>query len=165
MNKKLILLIQLGLVLFTFCSERQSNTTSQNRFKWEVVSPTQVKLDKNRLQRLIEKIQDSIIHSVDGIVVVKNGKIALEQYFNGFSKDSLHNMASVGKSITSALVGIAIDKGLIPGLQTKVADYFDKDYDIQYPMDQKQQIEIKHLPGSVMTGTKAHREIRPIFQT
>ena len=145
MNKKLILLIQLWLVSFTFCGERKSDITSQNKFKWQVVQPADVKLDENSLRGLIEKIEDSVIHSVDGIVVVKNGKIALEQYFNGFSKDSLHNTASVGKSITSALVGIAIDKGLIPGLQTKVTDYFEKGYDIKDPTDQKQQIEIQHL--------------------
>lgn len=143
--KKIVFLIQFSLVSFTFCGERQSNVTSQNKFKWEVVHPSEVKLDENRLLGLIKKIEDSVIHSVDGIVVVKNSKIALEQYFNGFSKDSLHNVASVGKSITSALVGIAIDKGLIPGLQTKIAGYFEKDYDIKDSIGQKQQIEIQHL--------------------
>ncbi|MEB3345755.1 serine hydrolase [Aquimarina gracilis] len=50
--------------------------------------------------------------NIDAIVVSKNEKIIVEEYFNGFAKDSLHDMRSSFKSVTSLLAGIAIDQGL-----------------------------------------------------
>jgi CubicO group peptidase (beta-lactamase class C family) len=48
---------------------------------------------------------------VDGVVVAKNDRIVAEGYFNGFGAESHHDLRSASKSITSALVGIAVDQG------------------------------------------------------
>ena len=141
--KKISILILHSLILCTSCNNNQTPVTS-DKFEWEVVRPEEVNLDEKYFHELLARIKDSTIHSVDGIVAVKNGKIVLEEYFNRFSKDSLHNIASVGKSITSALTGIAIDKRLIPGLQTRLINYFN-DYDIENFTHQKKQIAIQHL--------------------
>ena len=141
--KKISILILHSLILYTSCNNNQTPATS-DKFEWEFVRPEEVNLDEKYFHELLARIKDSTVHSVDGIVVVKNEKIVLEEYFNGFSKDSLHNTASVGKIITSALTGIAIDKGLIQGLQTRLINYFN-DYDIENFTHQKQQIAIQHL--------------------
>jgi len=63
----------------------------------------------SNLENLIAKDYDNIA----GIVVLRKGKIVYESYFDGFtSKDTVH-ITSVTKSIISALIGIAIDKGHI----------------------------------------------------
>lgn len=72
---------------------------TEYRLSMEKVKPKEVNLDEKHLSKLIEGIRDSTFYSVDGIIVVKSGKIVLEEYFNGFTKDSLHNVTSVGKSL------------------------------------------------------------------
>jgi CubicO group peptidase (beta-lactamase class C family) len=47
----------------------------------------------------------------DGVVVVRNGKIVLEKYARGYTQDTPHLIWSAAKSMTSALVGIAISEG------------------------------------------------------
>jgi CubicO group peptidase (beta-lactamase class C family) len=59
-----------------------------------------------------------------GLLVVKGGKLIAEDYFNGADVDEIDRRASVTKSYTSALAGIAIDKGFLPGLDEKMLDYF-----------------------------------------
>lgn len=49
----------------------------------------------------------------DALVVLKDGKLAYEKYFNGMQEDSLHLLQSVSKSILGALYSIMIEKGVI----------------------------------------------------
>ncbi len=58
-----------------------------------------------------------------GLVVVQDGKIIHEEYHYGHSYDSLFTSWSVAKSITSALIGIAIDEGFIASVTDPVATY------------------------------------------
>ena len=65
-------------------------------------------LDPNRLDLLRARILDGTFKDINGIIVVKHGKIFIEEYFNGADPNALHDIRSAGKSITSALVGIAV---------------------------------------------------------
>jgi CubicO group peptidase (beta-lactamase class C family) len=58
------------------------------------------------------------------LLVSWRGELALERYFNGVRADRPANVKSVSKSIISALVGIAIDRGLIDGVDQPIAPYF-----------------------------------------
>lgn len=57
-----------------------------------------------------------------GVLVLRGGDIAFEQYFNGHTVDSLHDIRSATKSITSLLAGIAIEQGLIDSVNAPVRD-------------------------------------------
>jgi len=59
-----------------------------------------------------------------GVVVLRDGRIVAERYYNGETPDSLHDIRSAGKSITSLLVGIAIDRGKIRSVDDPVARYW-----------------------------------------
>ncbi len=59
-----------------------------------------------------------------GIAVIKNGGMVYEEYFNGFHKSSALHVASAAKSVVSALVGIAIDRGLIKSEGQGLTDFF-----------------------------------------
>lgn len=59
-----------------------------------------------------------------GVVVMRDGRIIAERYYNGEKPDSLHDIRSAGKSITSLLVGIAIDQGKIRRIDDPVAQYW-----------------------------------------
>ncbi len=58
-----------------------------------------------------------------GVVVHSSGALAAERYFHGETADSLHDMRSAGKSITSLLVGCALDRGLIHSVNDPLAKY------------------------------------------
>lgn len=61
---------------------------------------------------------------LQGVVVMHDGRIVAERYFNGGRADTIHDIRSAGKSITSLLVGIAIDQGRIQNLNDPVARYW-----------------------------------------
>ena len=50
--------------------------------------------------------------------------VVLERYFNGARAVRAANVKSVSKSIISALVGVAIDRGMVPGTDTPIRTYF-----------------------------------------
>ncbi|MDG2375504.1 MAG: serine hydrolase, partial [Woeseiaceae bacterium] len=58
------------------------------------------------------------------LLVSHNGKLVVEEYFNGLSRSRIANVKSVSKSIMSALIGIAIEQGHIEGLDQPISDYY-----------------------------------------
>ena len=56
-------------------------------------------------------------------IVVRDNQVLYENYFNGFARDSLSTSWSLSKSVTSALVGIAISEGYIKSLDDPVTNY------------------------------------------
>ncbi|PJI08080.1 MULTISPECIES: serine hydrolase domain-containing protein [Clostridium] len=91
---------------------------------------------------------DSIVKAqykdIEGIVVLRKDCIAFERYYNGFKPSDTLHVASVTKSIISALIGIAIDKGYIKSVDEKVLDFFPE-YDFNSADTQKQAITLRHL--------------------
>lgn len=81
---------------------------------------------------MIDKKLTSNLHTIilneyentEGIVILEAGQIVFEEYFgNSNSKSKIH-IASVTKSILSALIGIAIEKGYIKSTEETVMRYF-----------------------------------------
>ncbi|MCC7174328.1 MAG: beta-lactamase family protein [Bryobacterales bacterium] len=63
------------------------------------------------------------------LLVSRQGKLVLERYFHGARAGTPANIKSASKSVISALVGIAIERGLIPGAQAPIAPYFTEPLD------------------------------------
>jgi CubicO group peptidase (beta-lactamase class C family) len=101
---------------------------------------TQALLDS--MTRAINKQEYTGIHSV---LISKGDKLLYEHYFNGFAADSLHDSRSSFKSITSLLMGIAIDKGFIKNVDQKVYSFFPEYHSFANPDPRKRQITIKNL--------------------
>lgn len=59
----------------------------------------------------------------NGLLVIKDGKIAYERYRNGLDEATPHAVFSVSKSILATLVGLAVEDGSIASLDDKVVDY------------------------------------------
>lgn len=72
----------------------------------------------------IEQLIRSDYNNTAGIVIQRNGKLVYEKYFNECSAGSPVHIFSVTKSIISLLIGIAIDKKCIKGVDEKVVDFF-----------------------------------------
>ena len=61
----------------------------------------------------------------DGLIILHDGKMLFEKYWNGNTKDSKHIAFSVSKSYLSALFGIAIEEELIKSIDDNVSIYLD----------------------------------------
>jgi CubicO group peptidase (beta-lactamase class C family) len=72
----------------------------------------------------IRKGEYSGIHSV---LIARGGRLVYEEYFNGFAADSLHDTRSSFKSVTSLLLGIAIDRGMIKSVNQKISTFFPEE--------------------------------------
>jgi CubicO group peptidase (beta-lactamase class C family) len=79
----------------------------------------------------------------DGLVIIRNGYIVGEAYFGNFRINKKHISHSMAKSFTSTLVGIAIDKGLIKGLDERLCQYYDE-WDCDDEDDTRSRITIRH---------------------
>ena len=58
------------------------------------------------------------------LIVSWRGDVVLERYFNGARATRSANVKSAAKSIVSALVGIAIERRLVPSVETPIVTYF-----------------------------------------
>lgn len=74
------------------------------------------KVERAALTSLIAELRADERRDLNGVFVAIDGAPVLEEYFNGETAETLHDMRSAGKSITSLAVGIAIDRGLIRGV-------------------------------------------------
>lgn len=80
-----------------------------------------------QLEEMTEAVRDGRYKGIHSILVAKDGQIVYAQYFNGYAADSLHDSRSSFKSVTSLLLGIAIDKGMIKNVSQPVYTYFPED--------------------------------------
>ncbi len=110
---------------------------------WRTADPAFVGIDPEMLTDL-EQLIKSQFRNINGIVIVRKGHIAFESYYNGYSALDTHNVASVTKSVTSALIGIAIDAGNINSVDQKVLEFFPE-YVPSANEFQKRAITIRHL--------------------
>lgn len=112
---------------------------------WEIASPDSVGMDGAQLCTIAARLeqQTTAVHSV---VVIRHGKLVFEQYFPGydqpwgqtdgqyeFTATTKHDMRSVTKSVTSLLVGIAIDRKLIAGVDEPVLKFFPDTAAVKLP--------------------------------
>jgi CubicO group peptidase (beta-lactamase class C family) len=98
----------------------------------------------SKMEALNTKIAQKRFEKVNGIVVVKNGKLLIEEYFNGAGRDSLHDPKSVGKTIASAMIGMAIDDGYIRNEDLQLKDFYDIKSFANYSIE-KEAVSIRSL--------------------
>ncbi len=100
---------------------------------WETASLSSENVTAEPLKELIERITSGGYKSIRSILIVKNNKLVLEEYFprvegdrraQAFQRVSPHEQTSATKSVTSILIGIAIDQGLIRDGGEKISKFF-----------------------------------------
>jgi len=100
--------------------------------------------DRGIIESLNEKVAQGVFKDITSIVIIKNGKLLLEEYFNGAKRKTLHDTRSLTKSFTSTLVGIAIQKGHIKSIDQKLSDFYNlKSFKNYGP--EKEQITLRQL--------------------
>jgi CubicO group peptidase (beta-lactamase class C family) len=89
---------------------------------WEVSTPEQQGLDPMLVAELYYNAAQ--LETIYSLLVIKDGYLIAEDYFNEGSIDQKDRLQSVTKSYTSALVGIALDQGYLTSADQKMMDFF-----------------------------------------
>jgi CubicO group peptidase (beta-lactamase class C family) len=109
-------------------------------------SAASVGIDGAAIAKLTEDIHAGKYRNIHSLLVVRSGKLVAEAYFQGederrgrplgavrFDANTLHDLRSVTKSVTSALFGIAMAAGAIRDIDAPVLSYFPEYKDLQTP--------------------------------
>ena len=108
---------------------------------WTLAAPD---YDRDRIAELDAAIDAERFRSINSVIVIRDGELLIERYYNGADRDTLHNPRSVGKTFASAVLGIAIAEKHIPHVSQPLSAYYDLE---QYPnfSPSKAQVTLKHL--------------------
>ncbi len=100
---------------------------------WEISTPEEQGFDTDDMSRVYRRFySEDLYPTIHSLLIVRNGRLVAEAYCRDKNeRDRFHNIQSATKSITSMLVGIAIDRGLIGSVNQTVyhfiPEYFDSD--------------------------------------
>jgi CubicO group peptidase (beta-lactamase class C family) len=153
-----VLLLAL-LLLCTACAGEQIQAPATTIDGWAVGTLEEVGLDEKPITRALQRIRAGDYEDVHSLLIVKDGRLVLEEYFAGyvwnygaehfrgpyaeFDRDTLHTIMSVTKAVTAAAAGIAVEQGAIGDEQDPVFDYFPAYQELRTP--QKDALTIEHL--------------------
>jgi CubicO group peptidase (beta-lactamase class C family) len=91
---------------------------------WQTATPSSEGIDPGMIRDLVDAIVSQEMTLTHSVLVVRRGKLVVEEYFYGFDRDTWHDMRSASKTVTSALIGLAIDRREIQGVRAPVLTFF-----------------------------------------
>jgi len=110
---------------------------------WPVSTPLEEGMDGAKLTELDDHIRAHLPH-LRSLLIARHGRLVFEKYYGDALLGTLQNVQSMTKSVSSALVGIALKKGLISSLENRALEYFPEYRDV--PSDPRMgEITIKEL--------------------
>jgi CubicO group peptidase (beta-lactamase class C family) len=121
-----------------------AGTNSAAAFDWQPVGLREGGFADDMNARLDQAIADKLIWNLHSVVVVRNGRLVFERYFEGqdtarggrplgvvsFKPDTLHDLRSVSKSIVGLLYGIALAAGKVPAPEDRLMQSFPEYADL-----------------------------------
>ena len=141
MKISLIFLILISVAFFSAC-EKNPVEPDLIRYTWQTSNPEAQGLDPQVLDSAF--IDAGAKGYVDGLLVIRNGFLVAEAYYNGYGVNTPHNVKSVSKSFLSVIAGKVLEQGYIGSLDEQVLGYFPE---YIYPGidERKYDITIRHL--------------------
>lgn len=109
---------------------------------WEVSTPAEQGLDPLLVAELYHNAAE--LETLYGLLVVKDGYLIAEDYFNEGAVDQKALLQSVAKSVTSASVGLALNQGCLSNVDQKMIEFFP-DFAGQIVDPRKNQITIRDM--------------------
>lgn len=112
--------------------------------EWETSTLSAEGMNDKKIDSLTEQIRIGKFKGIHSFLIVKNGKLVHEVYFKGYNKGSLQEIFSITKSVSSTLIGIAIDKGFIENDKQRVIDLLPQ-YQQEIKNPDISKITLKHI--------------------
>jgi len=98
---------------------------------------------------IIDMVKETIqgkFPDVHSVLIYKNNKLVLEEYFYGYDENTPHQLRSATKPFIGGIIGIAVEKGLIKSEKDKLLPYFNSRYpEIENLDDRKKEITIENF--------------------
>ncbi len=129
---------------------------------WDRVTPEDAGFAASLERRFDAGLESGLLRDFHALAMSRNGKLVFERYFEGrdeawgddighvvFGPDTLHDLRSVTKSITSLLYGIALERGLVPALDAPVVDGFPEYPDLVADPERRR-ITVEHTLNMTM---------------
>jgi len=148
---KVLVIIYCAAILITGCMKNenlqlpyQGFTPEETGDGWEISNPASQGFDRSALEQIYRTLSNEKQYpNIRSLLVIRNDKLVSEAYFKDpDDRERLHAVMSVTKSITSMVVGIAIDRGYLASVDDRlyqfIPEFFDGD-----PL--KRSITILHL--------------------
>jgi CubicO group peptidase (beta-lactamase class C family) len=126
--RKLLLCVLVLLLLAQCGRPTPASTPAQPGYwptgGWRTSTPEQQGMDSELLVQAMDDLLQQELYRVHSLLVVRNGHVVLDAAFYPFQAGWKHDLASVTKSWTATLVGVALQQGLIESLQQPALAFF-----------------------------------------
>ncbi|MCB9329720.1 MAG: serine hydrolase [Lewinellaceae bacterium] len=109
------------LCLVLFCTCKKEEIVFDDSF-WVAGSPDDYNFNTTALDSAIQNA--AALSDFYALLVVRDGHLIVEKYYDGHTSSSLFQLRSITKNVTSALTGIALEEGLIPGVDVRLKEFY-----------------------------------------
>ncbi|MCF8242785.1 MAG: beta-lactamase family protein [Melioribacteraceae bacterium] len=99
--------------------------------------------DSTSVYKLMEKIINEKFGRLESILIIKDGKLILEEYFFGYNRTKLHRINSCTKSVTSLLLGMTLNRNKMDNVEQSIFNFFPQFNSYKTPENEK--IKLKHV--------------------
>ncbi len=99
--------------------------------------------DSTAFYKLMDRIIQQKSGRLESILIIKDEKLILEEYFFGYNRTKLHRINSCTKSVTSLLLGITLNRNKLSKVDQSIFNFFPQ-YD-SYKTPEKEKITLKHV--------------------
>ena len=159
MKKNIAVLTILTFFLNSLCYGQDTYTYSQPKELgdgWKTANLESQNVDTTLIYKAFSQLRNkpNEIHSV---LLIKNDRLIIEEYFKEHSANQLHDLRSATKSIRSILLGIAIDNGFIEDINDPISKYLKSTIPKKNLDKRKNNITIKNLPKRSTPLIKRHQ--------
>ena len=123
------LLIYLGIVTFmaifilTTLQFYGTKPIHYAKIQWRPSNPTKEGVNRDKIYRAIY-YTESKLPAAESLIVIKNGKTIIEKYYGRGEPKKISPVFSVGNTVLSSLIGIALEKKLLKSVDQPLSDFF-----------------------------------------
>jgi len=110
---------------------------------WRTSTPEAQGLSSAELAKLFDAVAQEQIN-IHSLLLIRNGYLCLEAYFYPYQREELHDICSCTKSVSSTLVGIALEQGKIRSVKEDLGELFPG-RQLRNDTAQKQRITLEHI--------------------
>lgn len=151
-----LVMIAFGVFWFDFSQARAHRFWVEYRFQlqapadlgdgWLVGSVADHGIDPKLIDFIVERfVNDDDYKWQHSFLLARGNELLVDEYFYDESVEEPHDLRSANKTITSILIGIAIDQGFIGGVDDSVSKYFPGYQSVFEEAPEKRKITIEHL--------------------
>jgi CubicO group peptidase (beta-lactamase class C family) len=141
-NKTLVIYIASISFMAASCSLESDEMPSHGL---EYSLPGREGLDEQLLLKMNDEIQNGSFGQINSMLVLKNGKLVFENYYNGYTRNDLQRLETATKNISSLILGIAYDDLGDFSVQDRLIDLLPEFSEYFYDVPVKDQITMHHL--------------------